>query len=375
MMWMQHANDSPQRRKSAVWNRIRIPVFNQRLAIGHLWKLRNSLLAVAGSRLKIGNYLRSRLAISFRRNDIRYIPPSLMVEVSSRCNLACTVCPRQFTGGSRPEGDMDLAQFQTLVDEVGDRAILLCLWYFGEPLLNPDLASMIAYAKDAGLLVMVTTNGLALHGETAKQLLSSQPDYLVISFDGTSKEAYKAIRGADCYDHVEANILAFIRLKRERRAELPLVDLHCLITQDNEAEFAEAANRLRSLGTDLVSFKSLDFGNNPEVATRLPDDITLRRTSPTDAAATFVCRRPWTSSVIAWNGDVFPCCRDTTFRSRFGNAFDEGGFEGVWNSAAYCAFRRQTAVDFRKIPLCRNCYNADFDTEQFIDVPDDRRSR
>ena len=85
---------------------------------------------------------------SYLRRKIRVdsLPVSLIAETTSRCNLKCPMCPRQCP--DYPAADMDPRLFERIVDEVRGDSGLIFPWGLGEPLMNPDIFSMIRYCSD-----------------------------------------------------------------------------------------------------------------------------------------------------------------------------------------------------------------------------------
>src|SRR6185369_2951301 len=120
-------------------------------------------------------------------NDIPVGGPLYMqIRISDPCNHRCVMCAYhppadhgdalgQF-GGELP-GLMPRTEFEHLVDELqalGTRQIDLV--GRGEPLLHPHAADMVAYAKDRGFTVIMTTNGSRMDGTTARKLIDSRLD-------------------------------------------------------------------------------------------------------------------------------------------------------------------------------------------------------
>ncbi len=110
---------------------------------------------------------------------------ALNVELTNRCNLRCSICPRR-DAGARPDCDLDLETFKKIVDTTpGLRVLLPFQW--GEPLLSPILIPAIKYAVAKGIRVFVTTNGTLLDEKTADALVRSGLERLTVSFDGNPR--------------------------------------------------------------------------------------------------------------------------------------------------------------------------------------------
>ncbi len=79
-------------------------------------------------------------------------------------------------GHSVPAGmTLSFETFQTFIDELGGYLLLIILWNWGEPFLNPDLCRMIAYrARARGILTHCSTNAnMRLDDARARELVES----------------------------------------------------------------------------------------------------------------------------------------------------------------------------------------------------------
>lgn len=66
------------------------------------------------------------------------------------------------------------------------------------------------------------------------------------------------------------------------------------------------------------------------------------------------CRRLSYSAVVAWDGEVYPCCFWTHTFASMGNAFNQPWRE-IWRGEPLCQVQRTVNSDRDKIPICRNC--------------------
>lgn len=117
-------------------------------------------------------------------------PYVIFIDPANVCNQKCSYCP---TG--HPDLLKDTARRPTVMDfrlyeqilyqceDFPDKIKTLRLYKDGEPLLNPNFADMIAYAKDTGKFIQVdtTTNGLLLNQEVNKQIVHAGLDRINIS--------------------------------------------------------------------------------------------------------------------------------------------------------------------------------------------------
>src|SRR6266487_1426004 len=76
-------------------------------------------------------------------------PVCLYLEVTNRCNLLCTTCPRTYEALETP-ADLSWELFTSIVDQVPtlSRAVLHGV---GEPMLVANLPRMVKHLKDRGV--------------------------------------------------------------------------------------------------------------------------------------------------------------------------------------------------------------------------------
>jgi hypothetical protein len=107
------------------------------------------------------------------------------IEVTSRCNLACSYCPNPKLG--RPKVDMTRAHFERALEWVRyyvgrRRQVELNLTGIGESTLHPDFPLFVRLAREAvGFNVKITipTNGISMTVELADAVAPYAPQFWV----------------------------------------------------------------------------------------------------------------------------------------------------------------------------------------------------
>jgi len=121
-------------------------------------------------------------------------PEQITVVVTDVCNLRCKMCQYAFSDAPGYQlnqvGKMPPQLFRKLMDEIPGHPIIT--FTGGEPLLHPDMADFVAYAKRYGRFCTLTTNGWVLE-KRARELCEAGLDVLVVSVDGP-REVHDAIR-------------------------------------------------------------------------------------------------------------------------------------------------------------------------------------
>lgn len=251
---------------------------------------------------------------------------ALNVELTNRCNLSCSICPRREQGG-RPESDMDLGTFKSILDATPGLRILLP-YQWGEPLLSPVLLPAIEYAHTKGVRVMLTTNGTLLDKEMSRDLLRSGLERLTVSFDGDFR-SHSAIRGVD-----SGTVFDNIRLFRELRDSLSsrcALDVSMVVDEKTEPYMREF-EQLFSGTADRLQF--------------VPRFIEAPRSN--------ACRELWRGVlVVLSNGDVTVCCADPLGRGILGNIAEAMPRE--WFNSRQMRLFRKRHVSGNLPPLCAGC--------------------
>lgn len=118
------------------------------------------------------------------------------VETSSRCNRACHYCP--VAVAPRPDHLLEPEVFRRLVDELGAMGFAgrFSPHFFGEPLLDPRLADLLAYARARlpRARIVVYTNGDALTPKKARELLDAGVDLFLVTFEEGPSKAWADTR-------------------------------------------------------------------------------------------------------------------------------------------------------------------------------------
>jgi MoaA/NifB/PqqE/SkfB family radical SAM enzyme len=101
-----------------------------------------------------------------------------------RCNLSCTYC-NEFDNFSNPVPKQDLLRRIDLLAALGSENIHIS---GGEPLLHPDMESIIEYISRKGISSGLLTNGYLLTPERIQKLNRAGLDYLQISVDNVNPD-------------------------------------------------------------------------------------------------------------------------------------------------------------------------------------------
>ncbi len=111
-----------------------------------------------------------------------------------RCNLACTYC-NEFDDFSKPVPADDMLR---RIDRLADLGTSIISFSGGEPLLHPDLDSLIARIRRRGAMAGMITNGYLLTADRIQRLNRAGLEHMQISIDNVmpddvSKKSLKVL--------------------------------------------------------------------------------------------------------------------------------------------------------------------------------------
>lgn len=119
------------------------------------------------------------------------------IEVTNRCNMACSFCPLPIR--SSPLQDLPKDGVFRILESIATIGGIdwIAFHQYGEPLLYPGIWDCIDRCKELGLRTQLVTNGLLLTERNVALLFQHQPDILRISAQTLNPAHHAATRGID----------------------------------------------------------------------------------------------------------------------------------------------------------------------------------
>lgn len=348
---------------------------------------------------------RSALPLDFHllRSGRAFAPVHLTLEVTHQCNLACHMCDLFGRGEpidsirsrrEKPGGEFSVVLLEKLCAAFGVCKPVLSFGG-GEPLLHPQIAALVRYAKQAGHIATLTTNGTLLEKYGAS-LADAGLDNLVISIDGPEAvhDGTRGVPGA--FRKARAGSAALRDYRRARRLDGPRIRINCTINSRNFSFLSEVIAIAEEFGADSLVFSHLWFWDREAVEAhnrvlgdlcpvveqntdeidrihpgRLNEEIIRIKKTRTPLVVKFLpdlsggqvvryyterarpvsrgaCRAAWLTAFIMPDGDVIPC-----LDYRYGN-LGEQSFSAIWNGERARSFRRRLRAS-GIFPACARC--------------------
>jgi radical SAM protein with 4Fe4S-binding SPASM domain len=251
--------------------------------------------------------------------------------------------------------------YKKTIDELKPTLQHVILYFQGEPLLNRQLPEFIQYAHKARIYTSTSTNGQLLYENTAKELVMSGLDKLIVSVDGSTQETYETYRVGGSIEKALDGIRHVVRWKNELNSVSPLIELQFLVLKTNEHQMADMKRLAKSLKVDRLTFKTAQLYNY-EAGNKLltTKNKYARYKQMSDGKYRMKgnqpnrCWRLWNGAVVNAKGDVLPCCFDKESEFSFGN-ITEKSFSENWHTKKASDFRGKILQNRKQFEICRNC--------------------
>jgi len=287
-------------------------------------------------------------------------PRNVQIEVTNRCNMDCSMCPREDLEIELEHMDWD--KFQAVVEQLqSSEDITLTGW--GEPFLHPRIFDMIALCKEEGHRVMITSNGLFTKPAVIEQILDSSLDVLTFSIDSVeaSDNVPLGHNNNSVYENIEA-------VARQRKKESLSLRLQSTLHADGENDLYDVIRYAAKIDCEVVNVGRLDRKYAPDL--KRPDPLDEERIfkeadriarsvgvqldwiqySVSRGITRFVykllrkklhrsgkyCLKTFDNAYVSREGYVTPCC--LLPEAKMGNMLDQS-LPDIWKSQEFNRFR------------------------------------
>jgi radical SAM protein with 4Fe4S-binding SPASM domain len=249
-------------------------------------------------------------------------PNRVLLEMTSRCNVHCRMCPRHDLKRSLIDFDKDL--YLKVVDELNEHGIEgLWLFHLGEPILHPDWKEILEYVgkKENIEYTWFSTNGVAFDSECIDFILNSNLSFLNYSLHGTNEETYSYVNNKEKYKDVRLHLDELV-FKKKKLGKGPILHIQMIDQEGTKSNINEFLETFYDTG-EVVSINTLEYANLPN------NEYGLKRERPPVVKK---CKRISRGDCfIVSNGDIQPC--DATYNSEIllGNVKNDSVYN-IWNS-------------------------------------------
>lgn len=297
------------------------------------------------------------------RTDTPPPPRSVKIELTARCNLACTFCARSMM--LRRQTDMDRGLFERLTVEMRHAGVEeLGLFYLGESFLLPWLPEAVGFAKTVARYpyVFLTTNGTLATPPRVDACLRAGLDSLKFSLnyaDPGQFETVARVKGR-LFDDIETNLRAASairdRVYQETGHRCGLYVSYIEYDGAQGRRMAETVERIARLVDEVYA---LPLYSQASLATDAEAGCGWKPT-PGNRGRVGALRDPlpcwsvFTEGHVTWDGRLSACCFDHDGRFHMGDLTAES-FLACWHSERFRSLRAaHLRRDVRGTP-CESC--------------------
>ncbi len=221
--------------------------------------------------LAVDPQLAGRLGVAHGTPSRAHGPLEVHLAVTARCPAPCTGCYLD----ARPDGlEPSLAELRERLRAASAAGASTVAFGGGEPLTRRDLHELASEARSLGLVPVLTTSGIGLTPERAREL--SGFAQINVSHDGVGA-AYEAVRGFDGRAHAER---AIALLSSAGIA----VGVNLVLTRGSVGALEATAARVVELGAgelQLLRYKPAGRADDPSYEERRLDEAEVATLWPT----------------------------------------------------------------------------------------------
>ena len=229
-------------------------------------------------------------------------PQRITIELSSCCNLSCTMCPRKYLSGDN--GFMDKELFKKILCELQGQDVAAVVPFFrGESLLHPDFIEMMRFLRDRTKAeIQLATNALLLTEDMSHALLSLGLHFISFSLDALTRETYEKIRLGGDFDLAVNNVHAFLNLRDSLPSSVTSVQVSATENIYNREELPAFIDYWqRRVDRVRIYPQHSDGGHYGKI-----NEAKYRR----DVSSRKPCMKPFTDIVIHYDGQIALCNHD-----------------------------------------------------------------
>lgn len=265
----------------------------------------------------------------------------LQVEVSSYCNMKCPICSHKIL--TRQMGFMPIELWQKIVLDAKENGHLIdYLHHMGEPLLWPHIINGINFLTKNGLKTQISTNGILLTEEMAKNLYYAGQEEIIVAIDTLNPNAYEKIRGSKTIlENIKKNIYTVLsNTNLKIKAQFMPTKYNLDETKDDFLKEFESPN----------FFIDDWFVVRPEGA----ENVSTFLTHTIDEIDKSLCDKLYERLVVLWNGLTVLCCLDVQGEMITGD-LNKNSISEIFYGDRAEFFREQ--IKSKKFPqTCKKCF-------------------
>lgn len=276
------------------------------------------------------------------------------------CNFKCSYCifsiDKTKRGFISDKSVMDFDLYKRCINDMAgfpDKIKVLRFVGIGEPLLHKNIVGMIEYAakENVANTIEILTNASLLTREMSDSLVAAGLNRLVVSIQGTTKEKYKAVCGADInLDEFIENLRYFFDNKGDVQVYIKIVD-SALDGKDDEKMFY---NIFGDICDTMAIEHTVPIHAGIDFEKVLKDKAISVTQFGLPVSEVKICPQPFFTMQINPDGKVVPCF-SFEYPIIIGDCNKESVDE-IWKGRQFQKFRRKMLDGANNVSeVCKDC--------------------
>lgn len=276
------------------------------------------------------------------------------------CNFACNYCifsiDKSKRGFISDKIVMDFDLYKKCIDDIAmfpNKVKVLRFVGIGEPMLHKNIVDMIKYAvsKNVAHTMEMLTNASLLTPELSDSLISAGLSRLVVSLQGTTKDIYYKICGANIdFEKFIENLRYFFNNKGAAQVYIKIVDSALQGREDEE-------NFYKIFG-DICDTMAIEYAVPIHSGVDYDNILENKEMSLTQfglpVSEVQICPQPFFTMQINPDGKVVPCF-SFEYPEIIGDCNNQSLYE-IWNGKNFQKFRRVMLNGTRHVcQICAEC--------------------
>lgn len=268
-------------------------------------------------------------------------PPSVKIELTSRCNYACSFCAKK--SKLRPQGDMEFGEFKRLTAEIRQAGVdEIGLFYLGESFLVDWLEDAIAHCKAIGFpYVFLTTNGSLATAERLQDCMAAGLDSLKFSLNWADVEQFSEVTGCKgkLFEKATRNIRAARVVRDAGRYPCKLYGSYVAYDADQAARMTAYLDVVRPSLDHIYELPLYTQAAHIDREARPDWEFSVGNRGRADALREpLPCWAVFTEGHVTWDSKLAACCFDHDGRFEMGD-LGRIPFLSAWRSDAFQTLR------------------------------------
>lgn len=277
-------------------------------------------------------------------HEVLPAPPSVKIEMTSRCNFHCGFCSHR--KDLKTYGDIDKDFFKRIAKDMLDSGVKeLGMFYIGESTMLPWLPEAVKYAKEIGFpYVFLTTNGSLMNEEKTKALMEAGLDSLKFSFNNADKWQFRQVTGMapSVFELVIKNIKKAREIRDKYGYKTRIYASSIKYTGKQQEQMQEAVNEIKDSLDEHYWLPLLSFGDQAidgEKALGMEDAVRGNPGRLDNMRSPMPCWAVFKEGHITSDGLLSACCFDNSNKWIMAD-LNKVNFMDGWNSEPFQKLRK-----------------------------------